>query len=62
MSNKNNNQKELYKLESEQGFIEKWWEKFLWSTRYVVVLAVLFSTLGSITLFIVGSYGSFILL
>ena len=28
----------------------------MWSTRYVVVLAVLFSTLGSITLFIVGSY------
>lgn len=45
-----------YKTELEQGFIEKWWEKFLWSTRYIVVLAVLFSTLGSITLFIVGSY------
>ena len=54
MDSKNNINE--YKSESDQGFIEKWWEKFLWSTRYVVVLAVLFSTLGSITLFIVGSY------
>tara|TARA_B100001758_G_C18280770_1_gene541526 strand:- start:226 stop:783 length:558 start_codon:yes stop_codon:yes gene_type:complete len=44
------------KTEEEQDFIERVWEKFLWSTRYIVILAVLFSILAAITLFIVGSY------
>ena len=44
------------KMEHEQAFLEKVWERTLWSSRYIVVLAVLFSTLAAITLFILGSY------
>ena len=40
----------------EQSFLEKWFEKFLWSTRYTVILAVIFSVLGSVSLFVLGSY------
>jgi uncharacterized membrane protein YqhA len=44
------------KLEEEQGFIEKHFEKFLWSTRYVVLFGVLFSVISAITLFLIGSW------
>ena len=56
MGVKNNNENSNIKSSSEQGFVEKYWEIFLWSTRYVVILAVFFSVLASITLFVVGSY------
>ena len=44
------------KLEEEQGFIEKYFEKILWSTRYVVLFGVLFSVVSAITLFVIGSW------
>jgi len=40
---------------SEQGFFEHYFELALWNSRFIVVLAVIFGTLGSITLFIAGS-------
>ena len=39
-----------------QSFIERVWESGLWSTRYIVVLAVFFSVIAAISLFILGSY------
>ena len=38
-----------------QGFIERIFEGGLWASRYIVLLAVLFSTMGSVVLFIIGS-------
>ncbi|MBD3789815.1 MAG: YqhA family protein [Campylobacterales bacterium] len=37
------------------GFIEQLFEKILWNSRFFVLLAVIFSMLGGITLFIVAS-------
>jgi uncharacterized membrane protein YqhA len=39
----------------DQGTIEKTFEKFLWSLRYVVILGVIFGALSAIVLFIIGS-------
>ena len=39
-----------------QSFIERIWEKGLWSTRYIVVLSVFFSVVAAISLFVLGSY------
>lgn len=44
------------KSEEEQGFIEKYFEKVLWSTRYIVLCGVLFSVASAITLFVIGSW------
>ena len=43
----------------EQGLIEKVFEKILWSTRYIVIFAVIFSVIGSISLFVLGSFEIF---
>ena len=40
----------------EQSFIETLFEKMLWNTRYIVILAVIFSVIGSISLFVLGSF------
>ncbi len=40
---------------ANQSFIEKFFEGTLWNTRFFVVLAVIFSMLGGIALFIVAS-------
>ena len=34
---------------------EKWFEKGLWASRLIILLAVIFSILASITLFLIGS-------
>ena len=47
------------KEEHEQSFIERIGEKILWSTRYVVLIAVVSSVLAAIALFGVGSYEIF---
>lgn len=39
-----------------QSWIESIFEKSLWGARYIVVVAVIFSTLAAISLFIIGSY------
>ena len=44
------------KSHEEQSLIERLFEKLLWSTRYTVILAVIFSVLGSVSLFVLGSY------
>tara|TARA_Y100000589_G_C26957853_1_gene549334 strand:+ start:212 stop:772 length:561 start_codon:yes stop_codon:yes gene_type:complete len=55
--NKDNKTKKIELKEIEdQSLIEQIFEKILWSTRYTVILAVIFSVLGSIALFILGSY------
>tara|TARA_B100000214_G_scaffold375564_1_gene362724 strand:+ start:4633 stop:5193 length:561 start_codon:yes stop_codon:yes gene_type:complete len=56
MKNKDSNQEMLIKDVEEQSLIERLFEKILWSTRYTVILAVIFSVLGSISLFVLGSY------
>lgn len=35
--------------------IEKWFEKGLWSSRLIILIAVIFSILSSIALFLIGS-------
>ena len=44
------------KEEHEQSLFEKYGEKLLWSTRYIVLFAVVSSVLASIVLFLVGSW------
>ena len=44
------------KEEHEQSYFERIGEKVLWSTRYVVLVAVISSVLAAIALFGVGSY------
>lgn len=44
------------KEEHEQGFLERYGEKILWSTRYIVLFAVVSSVFASIVLFLVGSW------
>ena len=56
MKKDNLNQEAGIKSQEEQSLFERLWEKVLWNTRYVVVLAVGFSVLAAITLFILGSY------
>ena len=48
--------KEIIDLEKNHSIIEKYFERALWGTRYVVVMAAVFSTLSAITLFFIGSY------
>ena len=56
MKKDNLNQEEGIKSQEEQSLFERLWEKVLWNTRYIVVLAVFFSVLAAIVLFILGSY------
>ena len=56
MVKKNLNKHIKLKDIADQSLIERGFEKLLWSTRYTVVLAVIFSVLGSISLFLLGSY------
>ena len=56
MEKDNLNQESGIKTQEEQSLFERLWEKALWSTRYVVVLAVFFSVLAAIVLFVLGSY------
>lgn len=56
MEKDNLNQKSGIKSQEEQSLFERLWESALWSTRYVVVLAVFFSVLAAVALFVLGSY------
>ena len=56
MKKDNLNQGEGIKSPDDQSLLEMLWEKALWNTRYVVVLAVIFSVLAAIVLFTLGSY------
>ena len=47
---------EKLKEESEMSLLEKVGENLLWNTRYIVLLAVIFSLIASVSLFVVGSY------
>ena len=40
----------------EQAFMEKFFEKGLWASRYIVILAVVFSVISAMSLFLIGSY------
>ena len=40
----------------KQSFIERVFEKGLWNIRFIVLLAVLFSILAAIALFVIGSW------
>ena len=44
------------KEEHEQSLVENYGEKLLWSTRYIVLFAVISSVVASISLFLVGSW------
>lgn len=44
------------KKEYEQSIFERYGEKLLWSTRYIVLFAVVSSVIASIVLFLVGSW------
>ena len=50
------NQETGIKSQEEQSRLERVFEKILWSSRYTVILAVVFSVLGSVALFVLGSY------
>ena len=56
MKEDNLNQESGIKTQKQQTKLEYIWEKILWNTRFVVVLAVFFSVLAAIVLFILGSY------
>jgi uncharacterized protein (TIGR00645 family) len=56
MEKDNLNQEAGLKTQEEQSRLERVFEKILWSTRFTVILAVIFSVLGSIALFVLGSY------
>ena len=56
MKKDNLNQEAGIKHQDNQSLFERLWEKALWSTRYIVVLAVFFSVVAAISLFILGSY------
>jgi len=43
-------------IEEKQTFMERYFERGLWATRYVVLLAVVFSVMSAVSLFILGSY------
>lgn len=55
MDQKQNNQDINIKNKEDQSLMESIFERVLWSTRYTVILAVIFSVLGSIALFVLGS-------
>ena len=38
-----------------QSWIEKWFERFLWNTRFVVLLAVLASLVGMLMLYVIAA-------
>ena len=44
------------KSKEDQSFVERIFEKMLWNSRYVVILSVIFSILGAVSLFILGSF------
>ena len=44
------------KQDNEMSLFERVGEKLLWNTRYIVLLAVIFSIIASVSLFIIGSY------
>ena len=44
------------KNENEMSLIERLGENLMWNTRYIVLLAVIFSILASVSLFVIGSY------
>ena len=47
-------------METEkETFVERNFEKGLWGSRYIVVLAVIFSAISAISLFLLGSYEIF---
>jgi uncharacterized protein (TIGR00645 family) len=46
---------ERIKTADEQGVVERWLEGALWSSRLIVILAVIFGTISSIALFIAGA-------
>lgn len=43
----------------EQGIVEKIFERILWNSRCIVLLAVVFSLISAITLFVLGSFETF---
>ncbi|MDC1025002.1 YqhA family protein [Flavobacteriales bacterium] len=43
----------------EQSIVEMVFEKILWSSRFIVILAVIFSVVGAIALFVLGSFEIF---
>jgi len=49
------NSEDIISNNKEQGTIERTFEKFLWSLRYVVILGVIFGALSAIVLFVIGS-------
>jgi len=50
-----NNKDEKIKDVQDQSLVERGFENILWSTRFFVLLAVIFSMIGGISLFIVAS-------
>ena len=44
------------KLIEKQSVMERFFERGLWSSRYIVVLAVVFSVISAMSLFLIGSY------
>ncbi|MDC3306054.1 YqhA family protein [Flavobacteriales bacterium] len=42
--------------EEKQSIMEGFFERGLWSSRYIVVLAVVFSVISAMSLFLIGSY------
>ena len=56
MENDKLKQQNDLKSVADQSLVERLFENALWSTRYTVILAVMFSVLGSIALFVLGSY------
>lgn len=44
------------KFQEPSNFFERIWERALWSSRLIVLLAVFFSIVAAISLFILGSY------
>ena len=43
-------------LDEQQSFMERFFERGLWSSRYIVIMAVVFSAISAISLFVIGSY------
>jgi len=46
-------------IKKDQSYVEKIFEGFLWNSRYIVLLAVIFGLISAITLFILGSFEVF---
>jgi len=43
-------------IAEKQTIMERFFERGLWATRYVVILAVVFSAVAAVSLFFIGSY------